>query len=182
MILGFLLLCGISAAKVKAQTTEATSKARESTTAKQDDLAKLSLSQLVLATQSLAGEKKYEEAINTAAELVRREPKNSRLRLLLANTYFIAARTELAIEAYDKSIDLDASLKPYLWQRGLALYYAGKYEDGVDQFETHQEVNSQDVENAVWHMLCAAKVSGIESANAVFIFPCVIQSQNRIGD
>ena len=37
---------------------------------------------------------------------------------------------------------------PYLWQRGIALYYAGRYDDCRRQFESHRAVNPDDVENA----------------------------------
>ena len=43
------------------------------------------------------------------------------------------------------------------WRRGIALYYAGKYEEGAKQFERHKAVNPEDVENAVWHYLCSVK-------------------------
>jgi lipoprotein NlpI len=46
---------------------------------------------------------------------------------------------------------------PYLWQRGIALYYAGRYNDCRHQFESHRAVNPDDVENAAWHFLCVAR-------------------------
>jgi hypothetical protein len=49
---------------------------------------------------------------------------------------------------------------PHHWQRGLCYYYAEEYEKGKAQFERHQTVNSQDVENAVWHFLCAVRAPG----------------------
>ena len=58
---------------------------------------------------------------------------------------------------------------PYHWQRGISYYYAGRFEDGRKQFELHQTVNSNDVENAVWHFLCVARGSGVEKARAALI-------------
>ena len=46
---------------------------------------------------------------------------------------------------------------PQLWQRGIALYYAGRYTDCRRQFESHRTVNPDDVENAAWHFLCVAR-------------------------
>jgi|ETNmetMinimDraft_22_1059887.scaffolds.fasta_scaffold00140_2 lipoprotein NlpI len=77
---------------------------------------------------------------------------------------FFAGRFEEAIDDFDKVIELIPSQEAYHWQRGIAHYYAGRYADGVAQFELHQTVNSQDVENAVWHFLCKAKVDGLEEA------------------
>ena len=59
--------------------------------------------------------------------------------------------------------------EPYHWQRGLVHYYAGKYKAGRKQFEVHQTVNTQDVENAVWHYLCVAKTDGVAEAEKHFI-------------
>ena len=52
------------------------------------------------------------------------------------------------------------STAPGHWQRGISYYYAGEFEKGARQFELHQTVNPQDVENAVWHFLCAVRAPG----------------------
>jgi len=54
--------------------------------------------------------------------------------------------------------------EPELWQRGLALYYAERFDDGRKQFELHRTVNPNDVENPAWHFLCVAKLEGLEAA------------------
>ena len=59
--------------------------------------------------------------------------------------------------------------EPNHWQRGISLYYAGEYERGRKQFELHQTVNSNDVENAVWHFLCVARANGLDNARAALI-------------
>ena len=61
-------------------------------------------------------------------------------------------------ELFDKAIEAAPSTKPRNWQRGIALYYAGRYADGAEQFEVHSTVNPQDVENTVWHLLCLARL------------------------
>ena len=53
---------------------------------------------------------------------------------------------------------------PHHWQRGISYYYADEFKKGYEQFERHQTVNSNDVENAVWHFLCLARAKGIEEA------------------
>ena len=58
---------------------------------------------------------------------------------------------------------------PHNWQRGIALYYAGKFTEGRKQFELHQTVNPDDVENAVWHFLCTAREQGVEAARKQLI-------------
>src|SRR5438477_10520012 len=77
---------------------------------------------------------------------------------------FKLGRIEESAADFDKFIDLKPVQAPKLWQRGISLYYAGRYEDGQRQFELHQTINSNDVENAVWHFLCIARRAGIERA------------------
>jgi len=70
---------------------------------------------------------------------------------------------------FDKFVDLSPDQAPKLWQRGISLYYAGRYQDGQRQFELHQTINSNDVENAVWHFLCVARRAGIDKARATLL-------------
>ena len=58
---------------------------------------------------------------------------------------------------------------PHLWQRGIALYYAGRYGDCRRQFESHRTVNPDDVENAAWHFLCVAREQTPEKARAALL-------------
>lgn len=70
---------------------------------------------------------------------------------------FFEGRIEESIRSWDQEILKSPLREPYHWQRGLALYYAGEFEKGVKQFELHQKVNSNDVENAAWHFLCVVR-------------------------
>ena len=58
---------------------------------------------------------------------------------------------------------------PQLWQRGIALYYAGRYADCRRQFESHRTVNPDDVENAAWHFLCVAREQSPDTARAALL-------------
>jgi lipoprotein NlpI len=90
---------------------------------------------------------------------------------------FFAAKPKESVAAFDKLIALAPDSKPQLWQRGLSLYYAGDFKGGREQFEVHQTVNGNDVENAAWHFLCIAKGEGVEAARKVFI---PIEGDSRI--
>ncbi len=90
---------------------------------------------------------------------------------------FFAAKPKESVAAFDRLIALVPESKPQLWQRGLSLYYAGDYKGGREQFEVHQTVNGNDVENAAWHFLCIAKGEGVEAARKVFI---PIEGDSRI--
>ena len=74
-----------------------------------------------------------------------------------------------AIADFDTFIRLVPAEEPQHWQRGIVYYYAKRFADGKKQFELHQTVNPHDVENAVWHFLCTARLSGLEAARASLI-------------
>ena len=62
---------------------------------------------------------------------------------------FFKADIEGSISDFDAFVAYLPEQDPHHWQRGLSYYYAEAYEKGKAQFERHQTVNTQDVENAV---------------------------------
>lgn len=84
---------------------------------------------------------------------------------------FFDAEIEGSIKDFDAFLEIIPQQDPHHWQRGLSYYYAEEYEKGKAQFERHQTVNTQDVENAVWHFLCAVRAPGgsVEAAREKFI-------------
>ena len=79
---------------------------------------------------------------------------------------FKLAMIQESIDDFDKSEELDPSVTPRLWQRGLSYYYADRYSDGARQFHTDLSVNGIDVEETLWLFLCSARVDGVEAARA----------------
>jgi lipoprotein NlpI len=71
--------------------------------------------------------------------------------------------------AFDSLAKAVPDQAPYLWQRGIALYYAGRYNDCRRQFESHRAVNPNDVENAAWHFLCVARAESPAMARAALL-------------
>jgi tetratricopeptide (TPR) repeat protein len=94
-------------------------------------------------------------------------------------THFYAAEIDASITDFDAYLAHYPKRAPQHWQRGISYYYADRFEDGVNQFEIHQTVNSQDVENAIFHFICAARAKsiGLEKARKNFI---PITSDRRI--
>ena len=84
------------------------------------------------------------------------------------NNFFAANILEAAAD-FDTLIAHAPNLKPQLWQRGIVLYYAQRYDDCREQFESHRTVNPNDVENAVWHFLCVARSESPERARAALL-------------
>lgn len=106
----------------------------------------------------------YASAADDYRQLAVQQPSEPRLFLALGSARFKSGDIAGSIEAFDSASELEPSLGPQLWQRGISHYYAKRYADGVRQFETHRTVNPEDVENSVWHFLCAAAIDGPEQA------------------
>ena len=66
-----------------------------------------------------------------------------------------------SIARFDDARDAQPSLDPYLWQRGLSLYYAKRYADGAAQFRRDVAVNPNDTEESIWAFLCEAQMPGL---------------------
>jgi lipoprotein NlpI len=77
---------------------------------------------------------------------------------------FRAGRVEQSLAGFDRVALLTPAEAPYLWQRGIAQYYAGKFRECRDMFVSHRTVNPDDVENATWHFLCVARAESPEAA------------------
>jgi lipoprotein NlpI len=82
---------------------------------------------------------------------------------------FQNARIAQSAAGFDRVVALAPGYAPQLWQRGIALYYAGRYQDCRAQFESHRTVNPDDVENAAWHFLCVARAESAEKARAALL-------------
>ena len=80
--------------------------------------------------------------------------------------YFKLAKINESLADFDKFLALRPDERPGHWQRGISLFYAGKYKEGAEQFKAGDKVFADDVENAVWHYLCNAKVVGADKARA----------------
>jgi lipoprotein NlpI len=94
---------------------------------------------------------------------------DARASLDLAIQHFAAGRIDESVAEFDRLIRLAPDATPSLWQRGIALYYAGRYADCRKQFELHRTVNPDDVENAAWHFLCVARQESPERARGALL-------------
>jgi lipoprotein NlpI len=82
---------------------------------------------------------------------------------------FRNGRIAESVAAFDTLAQLLPDRAPGLWQRGIALYYAGRYQDCRAQFESHRTVNPDDVENAAWHFACVARAETPGKARAALL-------------
>lgn len=109
------------------------------------------------------------KAIENYNEYINRRPANGAGFYRRAMEYFRLSRLKDSIADFDKLAELHPDRAAHLWQRGISYYYSGDFEKGRKQFEQHQTVNKRDVENAVWHFLCVAKLEGIDKAREQLI-------------
>jgi len=82
---------------------------------------------------------------------------------------FEQGRFVASAATFDELAKMMPDRAPHLWQRGIALYYAGRFADCRRQFESHRTVNPDDVENAVWHFLCVARERSPGAARAALL-------------
>lgn len=87
------------------------------------------------------------------------------------SAYLLSGKINEAIVKFDAAHQLDPKIDPWLWQRGLAYYFAARYQEGADQFERDMAVNSQDTEESVWRFLCQARGQNLEFARSNLILP-----------
>jgi tetratricopeptide (TPR) repeat protein len=55
-----------------------------------------------------------------------------------------------SIDFFDQAATNRPSIMPYMWQRGLSYYYADRFQEAAQQFQTDVKVNPLDVEEIVW--------------------------------
>jgi len=94
------------------------------------------------------------------------DPRHPQVYIQRGMTYFKLGHIAEAIIDFDRAEHLNPALTPYLWQRGLAYYYAERFADGARQFAVDLTVNRHDVEETVWHYLCQAQVQDAPAARA----------------
>jgi tetratricopeptide (TPR) repeat protein len=92
------------------------------------------------------------------------DPNYSAAYVQRGMVYFKLGKIEESIQDFDRAEQLDPGLTPYLWQRGLSLYYADRFAAAVNQFEIDLTVNAQDVEETVWRYLCIARLRNVTEA------------------
>ena len=92
------------------------------------------------------------------------DPQNTQLYIKRGMASFQLGNIAASIDDFDRAERLNPALTPYLWQRGIAYYYAERFEDGAQQFALDLTVNSHDVEETVWRYICQAQTQGADAA------------------
>src|SRR5207244_4271936 len=106
----------------------------------------------------------HTEAIRACNKMLELDPKVAEAFNLRGSEQFKLGRLTESLADFDRCLKLRPDAFPEHWKRGITLYYLGKYDEGRKQFEGYEKVDTNDVENAVWHFLCVARKDGIKKA------------------
>jgi len=112
------------------------------------------------------GMQKHAEAITDFDKAIELNPKLADSYNRRGSEQFKLGKIAESLTDFDKFLELKPAEKSGHWKRGISLYYAGKFDEGRRQFEGYEKVDTNDIENAVWHFLCAARADGVEKARA----------------
>ncbi len=108
--------------------------------------------------------RQHDRAIADFTRCLELDPKHAAAYNHRGSEQFILGHIKESLDDFDKFLELQPKEAPGHWKRGISLYYAGRYEDGRKQFKDGDKIFADDVENAVWHFLCNAKLQGIDKA------------------
>ncbi len=111
-------------------------------------------------------QKRHAEALADFDACLKIDPKHAEAYNHRGSEQFKLGKVKESLADFDKFLALRPAEKNGHWKRGISLYYAGRFEDGKKQFEGYENVDTNDVENAVWHFLCNARLAGIDKARA----------------
>lgn len=82
---------------------------------------------------------------------------------------FIQNDVQGSLDDFDAVLSIDKGQSPFLWQRGLSLYYLERYAEGAKQFRDDVAVNPNDTEESIWAFMCEAKMSNAEQAQKTML-------------
>ncbi len=119
--------------------------------------------------KALHDAQRYKEALQAVDHAIQSDARLAEAYDLRGMLYFKLGQIRESLADFDEQIRLDPKSAPAHWRRGLTLYYAEKFADGAAQFVTSDQSEPNDVENAIWHFLCLARVVGIDKARSQFL-------------
>jgi len=115
------------------------------------------------------GNRELSSASDAADSLILSYKDDVRATLIAGDLYLRSGKIKSAITQFERYLQMVPEDKPELWQYGIALAFANQFDDGRKLFELHREANPNDVENAAWHFLCVAKLSGFNEAKKLVL-------------
>ena len=77
---------------------------------------------------------------------------------------FMDGRVRASAQGFDLLAEVTPESVPQLWQRGIVLYYEGRFKECARQFAAHWAISRADAENAAWHFACVARADSLRKA------------------
>ncbi|HEV7280859.1 MAG TPA: hypothetical protein VGN57_11705 [Pirellulaceae bacterium] len=123
--------------------------------------------ELLAQAQAEAERGESEAAVRTASEALKLDDSLAAAWYLRGRERFKLSQFQESVADFDRYVELMPQAASRQWERGIALYYAGEYAKGAEQFALYQTYHNADVENAAWHYLCVARAEGGEKGAGV---------------
>jgi lipoprotein NlpI len=96
-------------------------------------------------------------AVKFLSQSIKADPKHASSYYYRGRENFRLANIDQCVKDFNKYVELSPGVASRQWERGIALYYAGEFQSGADQFKLYQTYHDNDVENSVWRYLCMAR-------------------------
>ncbi len=120
-----------------------------------------------LSREKLAGmQSAWKKTIDDTTAALVKTPDDVNLFSRRADAHFFAAQFTSAVDDYSAMVRLSPEVDASHWRRGIAYFYAGKYEDAAAQFERYHSFDNVDRENGIWRYLSQVKAVGRDKARA----------------
>lgn len=104
--------------------------------------------------------KDCDASIASATEQIRQGTGGTAAYSTRADASFKRGRFAEALADYEKMVELDAALDKSHWRRGIAAWYAGKFDVAARQFEIYHSFDDVDRENGIWRYFSQYKAYG----------------------
>ena len=125
----------------------------------QEDAAKL-----VEQARVFAATREFAKAISSCDRAIELAPAMPEAYYVRGRCRFASGLVNESLADFKKYLQLRPAHESRLWERGISLYYAGRYAEGARQFALYQTYFTNDVENSVWRYLCMARSDDVAKA------------------
>jgi lipoprotein NlpI len=112
---------------------------------------------------------KFDEAHVLLSQVLEQDASNAVAHYIRGRVNFQRGKMKESVKDFDRYIKLQPAAASRQWERGIALYYAGQFDKGAEQFELYQTFHDNDVENSVWRFLCMVPADGVKKARSVML-------------
>lgn len=124
---------------------------------------------LLIEAREAATREDHRRAVELLDEVLKRDDAPSSAYYWRGRSLFCIARVKDSVADFDRYVAANKAAESRQWERGIAMYYAGQFQRGADQFELYQTYHDNDVENSVWRFLCQARAKDVATARKTIL-------------